>query len=297
MPKDAQFKDYFVPKTIEEALNLSNTGKGKIIGGGTTFFELAQRGLFSDVEYIIDLRELGMDYFTEDAKVFRIGATATMSKLLTNERLSYSDLAGISDALKCVEPLQVRNVATIGGTICASIPFFDMPVALCALNSSALIKSVNSEREVPVSELFIDNLVSGLATDEILFEVRVPKKESFRSASSFVKHSRSGFDIGIATCGMDVSINSTMKIKQSRVFIGNVSGVPFRATMVEEVLLDKDLLDPIIIQEIDRSLEGIEPLSTLQGSSNYKKHVCKVLTKKAFDMCKGRLVSQKQVMA
>ena len=282
----SQFKDYLFPNSLGEVLSLLNSKreKAKIIGGGTTFFELAQRGLFSDVDCIIDLKNVGLDYVKEEPSEIRIGGTATMSELLKNESLRLPYLGAFLDALACVEPMQVRNVATIGGTVCASIPFFDVPIALCALQASAKIMNADTEKEIPIESIFLDNLVSNLDPSEFLVEVVVPK---VNSVSCFLKHGRAGFDIGTVTCAIRLGVDRNSNITSPRVFFGNVSNTPYRATEVEPVLQGRGIEDDLG-KEINDALESLEPTPTLQGSADYKKDVSKVLLRRALAICKNR---------
>ena len=282
----SQFRSYLFPAGLKEALSLlkSKGEKAKVIGGGTTFFELAQRDLFSDADCIIDLKNLELSFVKQLPSGFVIGASTTMSELAESEVLRLPYFGALLDAIRSVEPIQVRNVATIGGTVCASIPFFDVPVALCTLEASARIASLVGERTIPIEDVFVDNLVSCLSMDELLIEIVVPKVES---VSCFLKHGRSGFDIGTVSCGVRLGVDQKGKITAPRVFLGNVSSIPYHVYEVEKILNGKSI-EACLDVDIRGALEAFEPISSLQGSKEYKRDVSKVLLSRALTICNKR---------
>ena len=117
-------KEYFRPTSIEETVQLlSKFGeRSKIIGGGTGIYEVAHRGLLSEVQCLIDISLLQLDRIAVGNSSVTIGATTTMSEIVDSVELSrMGELSALFEALRVIQPLQVKNVATIGGAICTAI--------------------------------------------------------------------------------------------------------------------------------------------------------------------------------
>ncbi len=103
--------NYHRPKTIEQALALLNQPNTFPLGGGTLLSHPT-----TDSVQVVDLQSLGMDFLTLKGNDLEIGATCTLQSLLAAE----SCPATLKTAIKLEAPLNVRNAATVAGTIVAS---------------------------------------------------------------------------------------------------------------------------------------------------------------------------------
>ncbi len=134
--------DHFEPSTpTETATLLLQHGKtARIIAGGTAVYELVKRGMASDIRQLISLRKLPLNYVKADDEGIHIGATTTIAQLISaHDMISGPALRVVLEALHEIRPVQVRNVATIGGELCTSLPLLDLPPALLAIDAIAII--------------------------------------------------------------------------------------------------------------------------------------------------------------
>ena len=99
---------YHRPKTLEEALSLLSQPNRIPLGGGT----LLSRPQSDSVE-VVDLQSLGLDSIKKSGNNLEIGATVTLQQLLEFE---YCPDA-LKSALKLEAPLNLRNAATVAGTL------------------------------------------------------------------------------------------------------------------------------------------------------------------------------------
>jgi CO/xanthine dehydrogenase FAD-binding subunit len=129
-------KEYFVPGGVDEALDLMGThgDSALIVAGGSFVHGLDARDLLTGIEALIDISKLGLDGVSADSAGLSVGAMVTFRELQQDDRVSGSAAFGaIRDALAC-PPTQIRNVATVGGNIASSCPYFDLPTAAMALD-------------------------------------------------------------------------------------------------------------------------------------------------------------------
>ena len=99
---------YHRPKTLDEALILL-TQPGTIpLGGGT----LLSHGTVDSVQ-AVDLQLLGLDSLTKNGNALELGATLTLQSLLESEHCPLA----LKSALKLEAPLNIRNSATVAGTL------------------------------------------------------------------------------------------------------------------------------------------------------------------------------------
>ena len=258
--------------------------KARIIAGGTGIYEVAHRGLFSDVECLIDISRLNLSYAHLEPNFLRIGACTTMTTIFENDQLAkLPELGALFDALKAIQPLQVKNVATIGGAICTALPFFDLPVALIALDAEGVLAPRN--RSVNLLDFVQGYFAVDLQPGEFVREIRIPLPlKSEKIGSSFLKFALTGDDWAIINCGTRVKINAREEISGARLcFGGGVGEKPRRANHLEELLIGMNWSDEKGLKEIlEKHLAAeLETISDLKASSKYRVLLAKVLARRS----------------
>ena len=99
---------YYRPQTLEQALALLKQTDTQPLGGGT----LLSRPGSTPVE-VVDLQELGLNTIHKKGNTLVIGATTTLQQVLENVDIPVA----LKDALRLEAPLNLRNAATVAGTL------------------------------------------------------------------------------------------------------------------------------------------------------------------------------------
>ena len=99
---------YHRPKTLDEALTLLHQPDTLPLGGGT----LLSKGT-SDPVQAVDLQLLGLNTLAKNGNNLELGATLTLQALLESEHCPEA----LKTALKLEAPLNIRNSATVAGTL------------------------------------------------------------------------------------------------------------------------------------------------------------------------------------
>ncbi len=264
--------DEFFASTDKKEISHKLTSEGKtahIIAGGTGFYELAKRGYIPEVKTVVSIMKLGLDYIKEEPGHFEIGATTTLQSLLESKMGTGDGLEAIKDALREIRPVQVRNVATIGGEICISVPVVDLPTALLACDTTIRIASENDGYESKLEDFYIDAFLTKLKYGEFVKEVLVPKKPSIVH-SAFVKIGRTAYDFNLINCGVQISLNSSKSIESLRVVLGGIKRTPFRSEDFEKKLLGKIPDESSIRDAVESEFSKARLLPSVHGSSKYK---------------------------
>lgn len=125
---------YHRPKTLEEALTLLTQPNRIPLGGGT----LLSRPTSDSVE-VVDLQSLNLDSVMKNGNNLEVGATVTLQQLLE------SDLCpeALKSALKLEAPLNIRNAATVAGTLVSCDGRSTFATSLLALDAKLEIKSID----------------------------------------------------------------------------------------------------------------------------------------------------------
>ena len=99
---------YHRPKTLDEALTLLAGPNRTPLGGGTLLSKPT-----SDPVEAVDLQSLNLDTLEKEGNNLKIGATVTLQQLLVSELCPDA----LKAALQLEAPLNLRNAATVAGTV------------------------------------------------------------------------------------------------------------------------------------------------------------------------------------
>jgi CO/xanthine dehydrogenase FAD-binding subunit len=278
-------KSYLVPEDPDELLRyLKEFGeRAKIIAGGTGIYEIAHRGLLSDLEALIDIRRLDLSYVKAASESVAIGASTTMTTLLNSPEITtLKELSALLDALNAIQPLQVKNVATIAGAICTALPFFDLPVALLSIGAKVRIEP--TERLVALSDFIKGYFAVDLDQSEYVCEIQISTGKE-RAASAFQKFAVTHDDWALINCGASVSLDRRGRISEPTIiFGGGVGDKPVRAIGLERSLKGVEPNDESKIKDIFDSevSKDLEPVSDIRSSAEYRMHLAAVIGRRTF---------------
>ena len=125
---------YHRPKTLDEALALLSQPNRTPLGGGT----LLSHSKADSIE-AVDLQSLSLDFVKKQGNALEIGATVTIQQLLESEQCPES----WKSALKLEAPLNIRNSATVAGTLVACDARSTFAALMLALDAKLEVKSIN----------------------------------------------------------------------------------------------------------------------------------------------------------
>jgi CO/xanthine dehydrogenase FAD-binding subunit len=136
---------YHRPKTLDEALTLLAQPNILPLGGGT----LLSKPTTDSVE-VADLQALGLDTVKRNGNNLELGATLSLQTLLESEHCP----PALKSALKLEAPLNIRNSATVAGTLIACDGRSTFASMLLALDAKITLSSKqNSEETVNIGDL------------------------------------------------------------------------------------------------------------------------------------------------
>jgi carbon-monoxide dehydrogenase medium subunit len=270
-----------VPSTVEEALDaLSRYGEeAKVLAGGHSLIPLMKLRLASP-KYLIYIGKIqGLSYIREEAGKIRIGCMTTHAMIESSDLLRKKNLL-LSETASKIGDLQVRNMGTIGGSLAHADPAADYPAAITALEGEIVARSVKGERVIKAQEFFKGPFSTALRSDELLVEVRVPSMEGYFGAA-YEKLVFRATDYAIVGVAAVLELDRGGAIQRARVALTGVGSTPVRAKSVEEELIGKQASKDLIVKVSTRASEGLNPPSDIRASSEYRKAMAAVMTKRA----------------
>jgi len=263
--------EYRRAEHLEEALGLlqEHGEDAKALAGGHSLLplmklRLATPGMLVDIGR---LRELA--YIRQDGERIRIGAL-TRHRDLEVDPLLREQVPLLAHVAGQVGDPQVRHRGTIGGSLAHGDPASDLPAACLALGAAFTLTSTRGSRTVPASDFFTGFLETALAPDELLTEITVPAVP--RAGWSFQKFNRRAQDWAIV--GVAAVRNGT-----TGVALVNMGPTPLRAQAVEAALA----AGASPAEAAERADEGLEPPGDLNASPEYRRHLARVLVRRALE--------------
>jgi aerobic carbon-monoxide dehydrogenase medium subunit len=261
--------DYVRADSIDEAITqLREHGDdAKLLAGGHSLLPLMKLRLATP-SVLVDIgRCPDLAYIRPDGDDVRIGALTRHADLETSNVLR--ELAPLlAHAAGEVGDPQVRHRGTIGGSIAHADPASDLPAVLLALGATVVVRGPGGERTIPVDDFFVGFLESALEPDEVLTEIVVPAAAG--AGWSFKKFNRRA---------QDWAIVGVAAVAGRGIGLVNMASTPVRATGTESALRG----GASAADAARRADEGLDPPSDLNASSDFRRHLARVLVRRALE--------------
>jgi len=268
--------DYVRPGSLDEVLSALRDGgeDAKLIAGGHSLVPLMKLRLAAPT-LLVDLAGVpGLKGIERANGGWRIGAM-TPHAAMEHE----PDLGLAAAVAHTIADPQVRHRATIGGSIAHGDPASDQLAILLAYEGSVIVRGESGEREIAAAELFEDYLTTAVGEGEVLTEVRLPAMDGY--SFGYHKFNRRQEDWAMVAVGALVKKAGDGTCEDVRIGLTHMSSVPLRATAAEEALRGKPLDADSIAAAAEQAAEGTEPPADLNASADYKRHLARVLTRRA----------------
>jgi aerobic carbon-monoxide dehydrogenase medium subunit len=269
--------DYVRAESAEHAVVLlgEHGDEAKLLAGGHSLLpmmklRLAVPGVLVDLGRVTDL-----SYVRDAGDHIAIGALTRHHDIETSELL-HAELPLLAHTASHVGDPQVRHRGTIGGSLAHSDPASDLPAALLALDATLVATGPSGPRDIPISEFFTGYFESALAEDEVLTEIRVRKLPGV--GWSFQKFNRRAQDWAI------VGVAAVHGDGHTGIGLVNMASTPLRAAASEAALAAGATPDDAA-QQAD---EGTDPSADLNASEEYRRHLARVLVRRALAECATR---------
>lgn len=264
--------DYVRVDSAEAAIAalVEHGDEAKILAGGHSLvpllkLRLASPGVLVDVGRVKDL-----SYIRDAGDHIAIGALTRHREVETSSVLA-EHVPLLGKVAHYVGDNQVRHRGTIGGSIAHGDPASDLPTAAVALGATLVARGPKGERTISAADFFHGFLTTALAEDELLTEIRVPKTTG--AGANYQKFNRRAQDwaiVGVAAFNQGGNVG---------VALTNMGSTPVRASAVEAALKS----GATAAQAAEHAADGTEPPADLNASVEYRKHLARVLTRRALE--------------
>jgi len=278
--------DYHAPTSVDDALALLQRygGDAKILAGGQSLMPLLNFRL-SRPAALVDLNRIpSLAYIKEVDGHVRLGAM-TRQRTIEFSPVVKDRLPLLREATRWVGHLPIRTRGTIGGSIAHADPSAEYPAVLTALEGEVVTRRPSGERVIKAADLFQTYLTTNLEADEIVVEVRLPAMPAGAgyALEEFARRHGDFAIIGIAA----MVVRDGQRCTRARLATAGAGPVPLRLRAAEEILERDGLGEAALDAAARRASELVSPDSDIHASSDYRRHLTGVLTKRALTRALG----------
>ncbi len=249
---------YVKVKSLDEAYELNQKKTNRIIGG-MLWLKMSKLR----VNTAIDLSGLGLDTIEETDEEFKIGSMTTLRAIETHESFNEYTKGAAKEAVRHIVGVQFRNIATVGGSIYGRYGFSDVLTFLLGLDSYVELYKGGI---IPLKDF------AAMKADRDIIVRIIVKKKPVQCVYLSERITKTDFPV-IAVC--------VSKIDDK--VMASVGARPARAKIVvdETGILSEEINDETALKFGEYVAENLDFNSNMRGSAQYRKHIAKVLVKRA----------------
>jgi carbon-monoxide dehydrogenase medium subunit len=265
--------DYLRPTDVEGALTaLAEHGDdAKVIAGGHSLLPMMKLRLASPA-LLVDIGRLReLSYVRVDGDEVAVGALTRHADLAASD-VAHEQVPMLAHVAGLVGDPQVRARGTIGGSLAHADPVADLPAVVLALDATLVLRGPGGVRAVAAADFFRGYFETALAPDELLVEIRVPRTgDSPWGYQKFVRRANDWAIVAAAAVG-------------GRVALAGMAATPVRAGATERALAE-GASPAEAAQSAD---DATSPDADLHASEEYRRHLARLLTRRALEGRTGR---------
>jgi carbon-monoxide dehydrogenase medium subunit len=269
---------YVAPDSLDEALQaLADGGEdAKALAGGHSLLPLMKVRLAAPTK-LVDLRKLSdLRGVSQANGGIRVGALTRHADLQDR-----AELGVLGAAAGRIADQQVRNRGTIGGSLAHGDPASDLPAVVLAAEGTVHVRGPGGERQIAAADLFRDYLETALEPGELITAIDLPDLAGW--SWGYEKFTRRAEDWAMVGVAAMVKTGPDGSCEDVRVGLTHMASTPLRATAVEDALRGQPLDGERIARAAEQAAEGTEPPGDLNATPEYKRHLARVLTRRALE--------------
>ncbi len=269
--------DYELAGSTDHALSLlASREDAQVLAGGHSLLPLLRLRAIRP-SLLVDIGRLDLSYVRDAGDWIAIGAGTRHHDVATAPLLQEHNPL-VSYAAGLIGDPQVRHRGTIGGSLAHADPASDLPAVALALGAEIDVTGVGGVRTVEAANFFRGTFETAAAHDELVTEVRVPKL-SVEHVWSYLKFARRAQDW--ATVAVAAVARKSGSVTEPAIALVSMGATPLRARASEAAWAAGD--DPAAAAD-----EGTEPPSDTNGSAEYRRHLARVLVRRAVEEAERR---------
>ena len=277
---------YAAPQTIKDAVALlSSTPGARVLAGGQRLLVEPSRSRVASA-LLVDLRRIGTLAGIERTADggLKIGAMTTLAAIAASAAVR-GVWPVLADAARSSGDAQLRNRATIGGSVASAVADADLPPVLLALDATLEVAGASGSRTLELKDLYTGPGETALAPHEIITAVVVPSRGGRTEAvyEKFEHPATLGALCGVAAC---VTLDANGTVAAARVALTGATDRPVRVPKAEAALAGQQPTGAALAAAAAGTNDAGVFVGDHFGSAEYRRHLARVLTERALTRAK-----------
>jgi CO/xanthine dehydrogenase FAD-binding subunit len=275
--------DYAAPVSVAEAVGLLTAHpSARLLAGGTDLLVQLRAGrketdLVVDAKRIPELNALHYD----PAHGLTLGSAVPCYRIYGDKTVARA-YPSLVEVASLIGGTQIQGRASIGGNLCNAAPSADSIPLLIALGATCHIAGPRGSRDVAVEEFCVAPGRTVLQPGELLVSIHLPPPAPHSGARYLRFIPRNEMDIAVAGVGVEVVLENG-RFRSARVALAAVAPTPLYVREAGEALAGSPVDEASIATAAEIARKSARPITDMRGTSDYRSHLCAVLTRRALE--------------
>ena len=272
--------DYACPESVAEAVALLAAHEdSKPLAGGQSFvpmlaFRVASPSLVVDLRKLQVLRQIKIS-----ADGVTLGAMVRWCDILDDASLRTAQPL-LAAAVAHVAHYQIRNRGTVGGSLAHADPAAELPCIAVTCEAEIAVTGKAAARTIAAADFFKGPLMTALAPDEIITELRLPPWPATRRFG-FQEFARRQGDFALAGAAVFYDVSDGGKARNAHIGAIGVADTPVRLTAAEKALNGNTVDEAAIAAAAAAASAEVDPADDIHAGGAYRRALIGTMVERA----------------
>jgi aerobic carbon-monoxide dehydrogenase medium subunit len=272
--------EYACPATVAEAVTLlASRDEAKVLAGGQSLvpmmaFRVASPSLLVDLRKLSELRRIDIG-----SDGVHLGAMVRWRDIEDDARLDTAHPL-LKAAIAHVAHYQIRNRGTVGGSMAHADPAAEMPGIAVACDAEIAVVGTAGSRVIRADEFFIAPLITALASDEVIVDIRLPAWPA-RRRWGFQEFSRRRGDFAMAAAAVFYDLDEAGNARNAHIGAIGVGDRPVRLTAAEAEVNGNVVDQAVSERACAAASAAVNPQNDIHASGAYRKSLIGTMVERA----------------
>ena len=273
--------EYSRAADVDEACALLAADDGaRVIAGGQTLVPMMVMRLARPTRLIDINRIASLSYIRKEGDGIAIGAT-TKQCVVERDALVADELPLLTRAVPWIGHSATRARGTIGGSLANADPAAELSLIAVTLDAVLSYRTGGKTQEISAHDFHAGAMVTNLPEGACLTSVRFPVWKGGKIGTGFHEVNARRSDFAFVSAAAQIELDAGGTCKRIAIGVGAATEFPIRLESAEKQLKGTALEAKAVDAAVREALAGIEPLSDLHASADYRRRAAISLAKRA----------------